>query len=226
VGDHIYLSLKIVRAVVLFDLDGTLIDSTEAIVDTFYYTFEKFGINFYGSSKDIEKLIGYPLEDMYRAFGVEDNLIEEIVLSYKDKYQYVALEKTSLIDNAISSLQLASSFATLGIVTTKTTKYTLPLLKYLDILKYFKTIVGRMEVTHPKPHPEPILTALKNLKVDSKENVFMIGDTKLDLISAQKAKVCGIGVLTGYGTKEELSKYSSFVAKDSLEAVKIIQNMI
>jgi len=208
---------------ILFDLDGTLINSTQAIIETFYYTFEKFDINFQGSPKDIEKLIGHTLEDMYKSFGVEETLIEKIVLAYKQKYSKISPLKTTLIDGALDSLKKANEIAKVGIVTTKTTKYTIPLLKSLKIEKYYQTIVGRMEVTNPKPHPEPILKALKNLNV-SKCNTecFMIGDTQLDLISANKAGILSIGVLSGYGTYEELSTYSPFIVKNSLEAVELI----
>jgi len=209
--------------VILFDLDGTLIDSTEAIVETFYYTFEKFDINFKGSSKDIEKLIGHTLEDMYKEFGVEEKLINKIVLAYKERYSQISPFKTTLIDGAIEALIKANEIASVGIVTTKTTKYTLPLLQKLKIDKYYQTIIGRMEVTHPKPHPEPIQKALKNLNVTNcNTRCFMIGDTKLDLICANKAKILGVGVLSGYGTYEELSTYSPFVTNNALEAVKFI----
>jgi phosphoglycolate phosphatase len=213
------------KKTILFDLDGTLIDSTQAIVETFFWTFQQFNINFQGSSKDIEQMIGYPLEDMYQHLGIKQELINDIVLAYKQKYRQISISQTKLLDGAIESLELASSFATLGIVTTKTTQYTMPLLKHLDIWKYFKTIIGRMEVIHPKPHPEPILKALKKLNVtNSNNNVFMIGDTKLDLISANRAKVVGIGVLSGYGTQEDLSQFSPYIVTNSLQAVKFINN--
>jgi len=210
---------------ILFDLDGTLIDSTEAIVETFYYTFEKFNINFQGSSKDIENLIGYTLEDMYDKFGVKKELINDIVLAYKQRYSKISPLKTTLIEGAIESLHKANKIAKVGIVTTKTTKYTIPLLQKLKIDKYYQTIVGRMEVTNPKPHPEPIFKALKNLNVTNCNiDCFMVGDTKLDLICANRAGILSIGVLSGYATFEELSKYSPFVTKNSLEAVKFINN--
>ncbi|MBI3874221.1 MAG: HAD hydrolase-like protein, partial [Arcobacter sp.] len=64
------------QKVILFDLDGTLIDSTEAIVGTFYYTFKKMNFEFHGKNEDIEKLIGYPLETMYQQLGVKNELID------------------------------------------------------------------------------------------------------------------------------------------------------
>ena len=211
--------------IILFDLDGTLIDSTKAIVGTFYYSFEKLDFNFKGTQEDIKNVIGYPLEFMYKKLGVQKKQIDIFVNTYKKRYRQISLEQTVLLDDAIKSLELASKFATLGIVTTKTTKYTIPLLEDMGILKYFKTIIGRQEVINPKPHPEPIFKAMKNLDVtNSNHKIYMIGDTKLDLIAAKDANITGIGVLCGYGKREDLKQYSSIIVSNSLEAVNYINN--
>ena len=209
------------KKVILYDLDGTIIDSTDAIVDTFYYTFEKIGFNYNGSKEQIIKQIGYPLEIMYKNLGIEDSIIDDIVLMYKLQYRTISKAQTSLLYGAIQSLEFASKNAILAIVTTKTTKYTIPLLEHLDIIKYFKVIVGRQEVTNPKPHPEPIFKAMELLNIDNSYDIWMIGDTKLDLIAAKEAGVKSVGVLSGYGTKDELELYSSYVVDNVLEATKI-----
>ena len=211
--------------IILFDLDGTLIDSTEAIVGTFYYSFEKLNFQFNGNEDDIKNVIGYPLEFMYEKLGVENTQIKKFVNTYKQRYREISLEQTILLDDAIESLELANKFARLGIVTTKTTKYTIPLLEDMGILKYFETIIGRQEVINPKPNPEPIFKAMENLDVtNSNHKIYMIGDTKLDLIAAKNANITGIGVLCGYGKREDLKQYSSIIVSNSLEAVNYINN--
>ena len=80
------------------------------------------------------------------------------------------------------------------------------------------------EVKNPKPHPEPVLKCLNEMKLKPSKNVFIIGDTKLDLISGNKADINSIAVLSGYGKEEELKKYTKNIVKDSLEAVKLIQS--
>jgi phosphoglycolate phosphatase len=84
-------------------------------------------------------------------------------------------------------------------------------------MHYFDVLIGREDVENPKPHPEPILKALTHLHSD--EEVWMIGDTKLDLLSAKEAKVFSIGVLSGYDTEETLKKYTDVIFSDALEAV-------
>ena len=100
-----------------------------------------------------------------KILGVDKDLVWDFVDSYKKEYRKISISQTSLLPKAIESVKLASQIARLGIVTTKTTQYTIPLLEHLDIMKYFETIIGRQEVQNPKPHPEPVLKALQNMKI-------------------------------------------------------------
>ena len=209
--------------VILFDLDGTLIDSTDVITGCFFHSFEKLNFDFKGTKEDIKNEIGYPLDIMYANLGVDKSKVWDFVSVYKDKYRTIAQEQSYLLPNAIESIKLASSFARLAIVTTKTTQYTIPLLKHMGIMKYFETIIGRQEVQNPKPHPEPILKCLQNMDLLPNEDIFMIGDTKMDIIAANKANISSVAVLCGYGKVEELSLYTSNIVTDSLYAVKLIR---
>ncbi len=208
--------------VILFDLDGTLINSTSAIVGCFNHSFKELGFDFKGDDEDIKNEIGYPLDIMYANLGVDKQKVWDFVDSYKKEYRKISIDQTSLLPNAVESVKLASTFARLAIVTTKTTEYTIPLLEHLDIMKYFETIIGRQEVQNPKPHPEPVLKCLENMNLKPHKNIFMVGDTKLDLIAGNEAGVSTVAVLCGYGKKEDMEEYTSIITDDSLEAVKRI----
>jgi phosphoglycolate phosphatase len=215
------------KTIILFDLDGTLIDSTEAIVNSFYHSFEELKFNFKGTENDIKKEIGYPLEIMYKSLGVDKNKTSDFVNSYKKEYRKISQAQTFLLEDSLKAVKLASSFARLGVVTTKTTLYTIPLLKNFKIMNYFEVIIGRQEVINPKPNPEPVLKALNMMEIkELNHNIFMVGDTKLDLIAGNKAKINTVGVLCGYGEKSDLSNYTPNIADNSLDAVKLIQKMV
>lgn len=210
--------------VILFDLDGTLIDSTEAILESFEVSFKTLGGNL-PSPKDIKSQIGHPLNDMYRALKVPEDRVDEYVNCYKEHYREIHTSKTVLLNGAKEAIELASSFAKLGVVTTKTSKYSRELLEYFGVMEYFDILIGREDVEHPKPHPEPILKALEYLKEDTK-NSFMIGDTCLDILSAKRANVEAIGVSCGYGLKEDLLKCGAKVCDSSLKAVTFIKEKL
>ena len=211
--------------IILFDLDGTLIESTDAIVSTFHHSFKMHNVPLVEDEK-IKQLIGYPLEIMYAELGIAKNDILDFVATYKEEYRKISTQKTELLPNALEAIELASTFAELGIVTTKTGKYSKVLMEHFNLMKYFKVLIGREDVDKPKPKPdaEPIIKALESFNFKGK-NVYMIGDTKLDLLCAKNAKVNSIAVLCGYGKKEELQKFTKIIVDDTLQAVNYLKSM-
>ena len=88
-------------------------------------------------------------------------------------------------------------------------------------MKYFDVLVGFEDVKNPKPHQEPILKALESFSANDKD-IWMIGDTKLDIICADNAGVKSAAVLSGYGKKEDLEKFTSIIFDDALEVIRHI----
>ncbi|WP_324173044.1 HAD family hydrolase [Sulfurimonas sp.] len=208
--------------IILFDLDGTLIDSTDAIVSTFHHSFDVHETT-RPADEEIMALIGYPLDIMYVKLGVDKDKVWDFVATYKEEYRKISTFKTTLLKDAKEAVQEAYKFATLGIVTTKTGKYSKVLMEYFDLMKYFEVLIGREDVEYPKPDAQPILKALEALDTKD-EDIWMIGDTKLDLISAKNAKVNSIGVLSGYGNYEALNEHTNIIFSDSLKAIKYLKN--
>lgn len=223
------------NTIILFDLDGTLIDSTEAICESFYNAFKQ-NTDILPTKPQISKFIGYTLEDITKNILQEnkhsynDTLVSNIVKSYKTHYKAVCLQKTILLPNVIQALTLAKEFAKLGVVTTKTHLSSQILLEHLRVNSFFECIVGIEDVTQPKPNAEPIFKALKilNIQKDNLSNfkVAMIGDTPLDILAAQNAGVVGIAVTSGYASKDLLLKYTSNIVTDALEAVKLFKKTL
>ena len=154
------------QTTLLFDLDGTLIDSTPAILDGFHYAFAHLGA-VDPSDEAIKRLIGHPLEVMFERLGAAQD-VQDFVLAYKQRYAQTFLDQTVLLSGAYEVVREASEFANLGVVTTKTSKFSKILLQHLGIAEFFGTIVGREDVKNPKPSAEPILKALENLGICSR----------------------------------------------------------
>lgn len=211
--------------IILFDMDGTLIDSTNAIYQSFSKVFMDNDMPLL-DKKQISKFIGYTLDDMFRFFGAKEENIERYCFEYKNHYIKICNKYTNLLPNALDSIKLASTFAYLGIVTTKSSKSSRELLGNFGVDKYFKTIIGREDVKHTKPHKEPIIKALDSIRLNiNKNKTYMIGDTTLDLNAAKNAGIIGIGVLSGYGEMQDLKEISKYIFQDTLEAVSFIKNI-
>ena len=155
--------------------------------------------------------------------SVSKNKVWDYVATYKEEYRKISTIKTHMLPNATQAVKIASQFATLGIVTTKTGKYSKILMEHFGLMEYFEVLIGREDVINPKPHEEPILKALKSLDAINRE-VWMIGDTKLDLLSAKNANINSIGVLSGYDNFDTLKKFTDIVLNDALEATTYLQN--
>ncbi len=208
---------------ILFDLDGTLIDSTQAILEGFEVAYATFNQPV-PSAYQVTSLIGYPLESMFAQLGVPQEHVLEYVKAYKAHYKIISKQQTTLLPFAKEAILSAHKIANLGIVTTKTAQYSQDLLEHLGIMQYFNVLIGRESVEHPKPHPEPILKAIEALEARI-ESTWMIGDTILDLVAAQKAGVHGVGVLCGYGQKKELLKHTKILFPNAKEAITMIASL-
>jgi len=209
---------------ILFDLDGTLIDSTEAILESFEVAYfvqkcEKPSID------RVLALIGHPLSFMFEHLGVPKSRVEEFVNSYKNHYRTVSKPKTKLLPHAKESLIEAKKIAKLGVVTTKTARYSKELLIHLEIMDFFETLIGFEDVINPKPDPEPILKAMRNLN-SLNEHTWMIGDTCLDIVSAEKSNIQSVALTCGYGKIEDLNRCAKYVKDSAFEAVLFRKEMI
>ena len=210
------------KPIILFDLDGTVIDSTEAILESFHNSFRHYNVKA-PSDEAIKALIGHPLDEMYRSFGVDEAEVWDYVHTYKEHYQKIACQKTVLLEHAREAIELASSFARLGIVTTKTGKYSQEIMEHFGLMPYFETLIGREHVENPKPHKEPVEKALKAMST-SKDNVWLIGDTQMDIYCANNAGIEHIAVTSGYESEEEIRKHTQSVVENVLQAVKSIES--
>ena len=184
-----------------FDLDGTIVDSTQAIVDSFMHTFDALGVA--PPPRDrIVRTIGHTLEQQFALFTDRDPA--ECTRIYRRYYETVARSRSVLLPGAADCLaRLAETGLALGFATSKRLKYAVQILEHLGVLDYFVSRIGPDEVTHPKPHPEAVLKSLEHLGV-ARDEMFFVGDTHFDVLAARAAHVRCLCVTTGYSTRDEL----------------------
>lgn len=206
---------------ILFDLDGTLIDSTEAILESFHHSLGVHGLGLNVTDTMITEQIGHPLSAMFEAVGIPYELNEAHILSYKRHYRTIACDKTVLLPNAREAIEEAGKIARLGIVTTKTAEYSREILEHLGVMHHFETLIGFEHVDNLKPHPEPIWKAMEEMQLDGM-SVWMIGDTRLDIEASLRAGIECVAVSTGYDNKEQLQTLTDIIKSDALEAVRYI----
>ncbi|CAA6814677.1 MAG: Phosphoglycolate phosphatase (EC [uncultured Sulfurovum sp.] len=215
---------KLRSKIILFDLDGTLIDSTEAILESFATAYKAFKVDI-PKEENIKSLIGLPLDKMFIKLGVAEDEAMKYVKAYKEHYRSIHTKKTVLLPHAKEAIETAYTYARLAVVTTKTGQYSRELLEHFDLMKYFDVLIGREDVKNPKPHPEPIYKALDALGYSFGTITYYIGDTPDDMLAAEEADIASIGVLCGYGNNNDLDEVADFIQKDALKAVQLIEKI-
>lgn len=215
------------KKAVIFDFDYTLGDSTEGIVLSANYAFEKLGYEAKETER-IQRTIGLPLKEtfMQLEYSSNESEAEEFATYFKQKADDVMVAHTRLYKGVEDSLKkLREQGYKVGIVTTKY-RYRIEAIfsKYeaLDLLDF---IVGGDNVKIEKPDPEGLLWAVEHLGVE-KEEVLYVGDSIVDAKTAQNAGIAFIGVLTGTTGKEDFAIYPyEKLCKDIRDVYRYISSL-
>lgn len=201
---------------VVFDLDGTLIDSTDAIVLSFMHTFDVIGEP-RPPRDEVVRSIGYTLEDQFAMFTRHDR--HDCTRIYRERYAQVCCEMTTLLPGGADALAaLAASGLRLGFATSKRRTFAEMILQHLGVLDRFEVRVGPDDVARPKPAPDAMLRVLELFKL-SPDELLLIGDTHFDVECARNAGVACVCVTTGYETRAELEALQPEAVYDALAEV-------
>jgi phosphoglycolate phosphatase len=191
---------------ILFDLDGTLTDPFEGITRSIQHAVEKMG----GQAPDTEDLrwcIGPPLWDSFKVLlGTEDKAeLDRAVAYYRERYTVTGLFENSLIEGIPELLTaLRKSGMVLHVCTSKPHSYAGRIVQHFGLSEFFGKVYGSELDGTRSAKAELIAHILGEENIASSETV-MVGDRKHDLVGANANDVAGIGVLWGYGSREELA---------------------
>lgn len=188
---------------ILFDLDGTLVDSAPDIVDALNILLSEQGVE-HQSLEAVTKMIGggVPLliERALKARGqsTEENRIDELKTRFVEIYAPRAAEKTKLFPGVLDVLEAYHGDGVkLGVCTNKPEAVTLMMLEALNLKHLFSVVIGGDTLPVKKPDPAPLLAALKHLECDASQAV-MVGDSFTDADAAGAAAIPVILVTFGY----------------------------
>jgi len=189
---------------ILFDLDGTLINTNELIIQSFLHTLEKYYPNKY-TREDVLPFIGPPLYDTFAAMDKER--VQEMIDTYRafNHAQHDVLVKE--YDTVYETVKaLHEQGFKLGIVTTKIRSTVLMGVKLAKLDRFFDCIVTLDDVERAKPDPEPIFKALKQLESAPQETI-MVGDNYHDILAGKNAGTKTAGVAWTIKGREYLEQY-------------------
>jgi pyrophosphatase PpaX len=189
---------------VLFDLDGTLIDTNELIIATYLYTLEKY----YPSRYVREDVLPFLGPTLHEAFGgIDPDRVEEMITEYRAFNIAKHDELVKEFPNVSETIQtLKERGYKLGVVTTKRLDVTLKGLRLMNLEQFFEVIVAYEHVTKTKPDPEPIFKALEQLGSTPSETI-MVGDNYHDILAGKNAGTMTAGVAWSIKGREYVASY-------------------
>lgn len=209
------------KKVILFDLDGTLSQSEQGILNSIIYTLNKYerGIP---SRDELRKFIGPPLHESFMTLmGVDEKQGFKAVDVYREYFAKKGIYENELYIGILDLLkELSDQGKIIGLATSKPEKYANQILEYFKIDGYFDSVTGAFMDGKRTDKTEIIDHALSLYPEMDKSDVVMIGDRRNDMIGACNHQVDCIGVAYGYGSHEELQEAGATVIVDSVEQLK------
>ncbi len=209
------------RNYILFDLDGTLSDPGEGIINSLIYALKHFDIE--GDPKILRTFIGPPLVDSFQEhYGFDKAQTAEAIRIYREHFHVHGLFQNVIypgIPELLSDLTKAGK--TLAVATTKPTIYALQILEYFKIDQHFKEelVVGSFLDGRRTDKGEIIATVLEHLGGNTEDKI-MVGDRKFDIIGAKANNLDVIGVTYGYGEEVEIRSYKPTAIASSVAELR------
>lgn len=202
----------------LFDVDGTIIESGPGVENSYQYALDTLGYKVKVKRKDI---IGPPIkQSMMEIYGLSEEDATKGLELYRERYDRIGKKDETFlydgIDQVLKKCKEKGYFV--ATATSKPEYFTTFILDNLKVSQYID-FIGAATLDKSRSTKEAVIEyVLDSIGVEDKSQVLLIGDTKFDLIGAETIGIDALAVSYGYGTMDELKSYKSvYIAKDMKE---------
>ena len=190
---------------IFFDLDGTLTDPALGITNAIIYARKKWGLD-PGKNEDYYKFIGPPMPKSFETYwGMSREESIRFLSYYREYYTDTGLFENAPYPGMAETLQsLSDAGAKLYVATSKPTNMSVRILEKFDLEKYFVTISGS-DPSQPDSTKADVIRAARDKFGVEMARAVMVGDRSYDVAGAHECAIPCVGVLYGYGSREELT---------------------
>lgn len=203
----------------MFDLDGTLVDTIQDITASLNYALQPHGIQTLTVERTV-KLVGEGLTKLVEKVLEDKSYLKEpVARRFLDHYAEHINDRSAVYPNVRETLAILSGYKK-AVISNKREFLSRKLLNLLGLMKEFDLIVGSDTTADRKPSPVPLRYVLEKFEVGSNESV-MVGDSKFDIEAGSSAGVGTVAVTYGYGDRKELIK-ADFMIDDLIELPRIL----
>ena len=208
---------------IFFDMDGTINESGKGIKRSFRYAMEKLGMPL-EEGYDLDHVIGPPLSWSFSKAGAPADRVEEAVTAYRELYNAGALFESDPYPGVVEMLEtLKAKGKKLHIATSKPDVMTLRILNHFHLREYFD-VIATATMDESRSTKEDVITYGLGLLGDvPREAILMVGDRYHDIEGAKANGLDSVGVLYGYGTREELENAgATYLAETPREVAELL----
>jgi HAD superfamily hydrolase (TIGR01509 family) len=193
-----------------FDVDGTLSDTDDLYKEKARRFFPKllFGDPDHAARRFVmwAEAPGNALLGLADTLGIDDEMVA--VIDWMSRRRHQSAKNFLLVPGVDGMLAQLKGRHPMSVVSARDEKGTMRFLEQFDLVKYFDAIVTGLSAEHTKPYPDPILFAAKRMGVKP-DACLMIGDTTVDMRAGKSAGAQAVGVLCGFGEKDELLRFGA-----------------
>lgn len=208
----------------LFDLDGTLSDPQVGIITCMQYALSHFGIQ--EEYSNLLKYIGPPLASTFADYLPAEK-VDEAVMKYRERFSTQGIYENELYAGVEDLLQeITKNNGRVFLATSKPEEYAVEIIKHFGLYQYFAGIAGSSMNNMHETKADVINKVIIKNKLQKAESI-MIGDREHDLIGAKQMELDAVGVLYGFGNKEELEKEKPVYIANTVQDLKrwVIEHM-
>ena len=210
------------KKTILFDLDGTLTDSGEGIINCAILALNHFGLPI-PDRETLRVFVGPPLDETFIKFGVPADKTDEAITVYRSRYTTVGKFENIPYPGVENMLQaLKNKGHRLCVATSKPEHMSVEILEHFDLAKYFDHICGAT-LDGSRSKKADIITYLLE-KTGGAENAVMVGDTSYDVIGAKAHGMPAIGVSWGYGKIADMEAAGAAAIASTMEQLLQLLN--
>ncbi len=202
---------------ILFDLDGTLTNPKLGITKSIQYALRSKGIDI-TELDSLTKYIGPPLRDSFKDFGFNEEEAQELVTKYREYFKETGLYENEIYVGIEELLhKLKEKGKRIYTATSKPEKFAKIILEHFKLDHYFEDICGATMDNSRGTKEEVIRYALSKNKIEELGEVVMVGDREHDIEGARMVGIASIGVLFGYGNRDELERAGADCLAETVE---------
>ncbi len=208
---------------VIFDLDGTLVNSIKDITNSLNYATEPYGLAT-KTPEEVSALVGEGITRVIERILGDERLQYrvDVVKRFLEFYSEHIVDNTFPYPGVRETLERLNGFKK-AVISNKREALSIKVLEALDLLRFFDLVIGSDSTTEKKPSPVPVLHVISTMGLTLEDSI-MVGDSDLDISAGKSAGIKTVGVTYGY-RKREFLKDADYVIDDIKEIPGLIKNL-